>query len=395
MVEGKGLGTVAECMAIAECLAIKGHEVRFLVNPSHAQIVSRFFDCSVVHPRLEGVAPPRTQDVTLGDAALLYGFASAQYLDDAVSSELKEIDSFLPHCVVSSVKTTARISTEIRGLPLASIAASTEAPGFKSQLFPGYQVPRESVEGLNLVLRKYGQKQAEDFAELSFARSELGLAPTGPELDPGLTPFSRVHFVGPLLPVGLHLCGDSSFSIGQVSSSAIIMYLNRGSHDRTYERALAEALGAQFFPDFQLYVLGGTSEEPYSDSGITYCRQLPLTRILSRAALLVSAGGRGGMQAALMQEVPIVALPGLHAERHFNSVSFASRGAARLVLGKNPPILEVVQSARDAIISRGQKVPSTTSAAAHLRALPGGAGAARLIEELGQGIVHEADEGKQ
>jgi UDP:flavonoid glycosyltransferase YjiC (YdhE family) len=387
MVEGKGLGTVAECMAIAECLATRGHEVRFLVNINHANVVNRFFDCSVVHPKLEPAAPLGTQDVTLGDAALLYGFSGERYLSAAVSKELEEIDRFLPHCVVSSVKITARISTEIRGVPLASIAASTEAPGFRSELFPEYRVPHESVEGLNLVLQQYGLKSVDDFAELSFARSELGLAPTGPQLDPALIRFPRVHFVGALLPAGLHLHSDSTFPAKQGGSPAIIMYLNRGSHGEEYERELAEALHAQFDPDFRIYVLGKVQKKAYSDPGIIYTQRLPLTRMLSHAALLVSAGGRGGMQAAVLHEVPIVALPGFHAERYFNSASFAAQGAASLVLGENPPIQRVVEAAINAIISRKHALPCIASVAAELRALPGADGAARLVEELTQGLV--------
>ena len=384
MVEGRGFGTAAELLAIAESLALRGHQIRFLIGEHHAVRIRDIFDCTVVsRPIGNPGAKDFPPDCTLGDAALIYGFASSNYLFQAVRAELSEIDNFRPHVIVSSVKVTSVISSRLRNLPIASIAASTEAPGFKSSLFPNHITPAISYAGANEVLSFYGLPMVGDLAELSFARSDLGIAPTAPMLDPSVSNWPHVEFSGPLLPMSVHLTplpADSSKARGE---SNILVYLNRGSHSAEYERALAIELDREFSRGYHVLILDSPVNIAATENRLTVRSSIPLTVTMPRTTLLISAGGRGAMQSALLHGVPIVALPGMHAERYFNATAVAQQGACELICGQDPSPKHVVQVAKH-VLSTHKYYDAASMVGTALREFMGAVKAATLIEALGQ-----------
>jgi hypothetical protein len=375
MAEGKGLGTIAELLAIAEVLAVRGHDVYFLTNPNHVDLVKPFpaFRAEgTLKPRIGPIAPP---DCTLGDAALLYGFAGSEYLRQALRSEISAVTRVRPHILLSAVKITAPITASIMNLPLVSLASSTEAPGFESSLYPGHVAPKEACEGANALLHEYGLKGVEDLSELSFTRSAAAIIPTIPTLDPVIGNHPNTTYVGALLPTRLHIWGSTLQPLIP-RQDHIVMYLNRGTLTDTYSERLEMALKSAFGAKHSVLNVSARSRVGI---GSTYSEIVPLSLVLPRASVLVSGGGRGAMLAAMLHGVPIVAACGEHAERHFNSIGISNEGAGFVITGKDPDPDQIVDCCREIFANRSYEA-NAHRLGTELRVLGGPLAAVEVIE---------------
>lgn len=377
--EGVGLGHVSQLLAIAEELTLQGHECSFVVNPSHAELLTTLgYSCFVAPVPSASIRDSTVPDFRLCDAARTLGISDPEYFADALAFEQTAIDNFRPDVMVSSVKLTAAVSARSKMVPLLSVAATPDSPTFSSPLYQNTPVMTPAA-GLSEILSKYGLGDIVDVAELSFLRSDYRISPFSQEFDPFL-PTERLSYVGPLLSKAIDLYWAPP-SLPADGEDLVVVYNNRGSQPPE-ELATAVSHVASRHTSYRFVIVDReASGQRNASQNVHVVSSAPIFRLLQRAVLFISGGGYNSLLAALLTGTPIVGMPGLSAERDFSVRRVVELGAGVLVSGY-PASFEDILSAFDRVVREPKFRKNAILAGDKLRHLPGPRGVVDLLATL-------------
>ena len=376
---GRGMGPLMDCLAVAEELQSMGHETAFISRDRFAPITQA--QNYPTYPIISPEAPKTLTPLFDTDFPLFQGLGDEELVRQTLKDEQKAIKDFQPDIIFSWLQQTAFISSQVTGIPLASVARWTGHPDFTSDLLPGKKFPISGCTPLfNKLLTENNLPEIDDIWELDFFRSDLKIVPGIQELEPGFSKKEHGYYVGYLSASGLKQEKLSDELTTWLNDKPIIfVYLSvKQFQPEKYIPILQEAFNNS---EFKVLVAMGLEdiapELPPSDNSMRFENFVPIDSILPHAKILMSAGTRGMSWQAALNGVAHICFPGTDPERDFVSqmVEKAKAGVKLTDDAFTPEAL--LQNARNIMNSNMQK--EAAKLGERLQVLGGAQKAAELI----------------
>ncbi len=373
-------GHVHPTLAVAEELALRGYDVTYATGNDFSDAV---FKCGATpltySPELvDAIAVPsgdrNTERVTLG--ALRFterGLAHLAALHDP-------LDAAPPHLIAydPAASVVARLLARRWGVPTIALH-----PNFA--FTEGFDWPGE------LLARYFGGPEWQEVgASIGAALAQHGLGPadlTVPgepavvfvprELQPHSSLFGpEFTFVGPITD-GSSFAGD--WAPPSDGKPVVLISLGTYFNDRPeFLDACVEAFGDQ--PWHVVLTLGGCSTDRVFPANFEVHQWVPQLAVLRHAALLLTNGGIGVVQAAILAEVPVLLVPEGH-EHHMVADQVVAHGLGATV---SPSSLHSAASAVTASASVRDRLRAMSL---RMRAAGGTKAAADTIESYVDGVI--------
>ena len=374
-----GGGNLPPAVGIAQELVARGNEVRFLGYLSQRDAIeSRGFEFSAL-PRsghfdpFSGYAPEERLPALIRNV-----WACPEHLEDvpdalaANPADLLVIDFLMQGALAQARRTD---------IPVAVLAHSVVA---------GLVPPPESPMGAARLVAANGFR-----ATIGLTRMERlndgwdglpTIVTTIRELDPAADGAPRtVHYVGPVTERTAHSTWESPWAPDDPRPLVLVSFSTTRLWDPSGRiRNTVAALAGE--PVRVLLIASGNSMPADLPENATVRPFVPHAAVMPLVSATVTHCGHGTVTASLAHGVPIAGLPYPAADQPFLAARIQALGAGVALDGESSRAL--IRSAVRDLLDR----PSFREAAAHLgrtiRAAPGAAGAADVLEDLARRREH-------
>lgn len=330
---GVGLGPLTRCLAVAEEGKRRGYEVAFLGKPFFKRITDGLGFKTYLAPDTVHLNR-KLPKYRLSDIALEYGLINLDYLQKAVKRELEIIKLFRPDIIFTETQFSINFSSAASGVPWATAVSWTDHSGFRSPLYKTVSTYPKQLKHINRFASWYNLKPYDDLCDLAFARANVKIAPTSPELQPELLSIPDVYFVGSLLSKTLE---DQSNGIKlpvKKSLCTVYVYMSPGEIPANqWVEIICEAFRDQQYN--VIVMLAPLKKIPKPLPKLSNVHFLPLSpaqKFLAASDAVITHGGGNTVVSALLHGKPLLVFPHDYAERDYNG-----RAVERLGAGLNLP----------------------------------------------------------
>lgn len=373
-----GGGNLPPAVGVAQELVARGNEVRFLgYRPQRAAIEARGLAFSAL-PRSGSfdLYADRVPEQRL-PAIIRNVWACPEHLEDIPDALAEHPADVL---VVDFLMQGALAQARRTDIPVAVLAHSSVA---------GIVPPPDSPMGSARLAAANSFRTAIGLPRMDQLNDGWDglttIVTTIPELDPAAEGAAEtVHYVGPIAERSLHSTWDPPWAASDgrplvLASFSTTRLWDPASRIRNTLAALADE------PVRVLLIAGGDSLPPELPDNATVRPFVPHAEVLPSVSATVTHCGHGTVTAALAHGVPIAGLPYPAADQPFLAARIQALGAGVAMDGESSPLV-IRRAVRD-LLDR----PSFGEAAARLgraiRAAPGAAGAADLLEKLARNQI--------
>ncbi len=221
---------------------------------------------------------------------------------------------------------TAPITAKKHGIKHASIARWTEHPKFTSPTYEKifgseFAPPSKATDIFNNILNKYDLPTVRDVWDLSFLRSDVKIAPTLPELEPGLAAVSNLHYVGYIkgLDSDNLVVEDWLIRWAESKSKNIFVYLS--AKQFSPENIVSAILKTFGNTGFNVIIALGQQYniKSYREGNIIVTSWIPGEFVISNCSAVISTGTRNTCLQAILAGVGSIMFPGADDELYYIS----------------------------------------------------------------------------
>lgn len=320
MPSGVGYAHLTRLVLIARALRERGAEVAFAFRSVQEPIL-----------KAEGfrtflLAEPLVTDFTSN----VYAAFTPATIEAGIADELRAIEAFQPHLILSDFRLTAAISARVASLPLVSVVnacltkhfnpvtalASDEGGAGKGLAgFAAKAIQQGQTRGLAQHFRSAARQRGIRFLDTlyDFLAGDFTLLPDVPELIPLEKLPDSYRYVGPLVWEG---SADQPLSFILHDPNKALLYATTGN---TGSPALVEAVVGAFGGDerYQVVLTTGAFLPPadLTAPNIYAERFIPGSRVISKARAVLHSGGSGTTYQTLAHGVPAVVIPANNEQR--------------------------------------------------------------------------------
>jgi len=368
-----GGGNLGPAVGIAQDLAARGHEVRFLgYKGQRASIEDRGFAYTILRRS--------------GSFDLYHDVAAEQRLAAltrnvwACPEHLEDI----PEALADHPTDVLVVDFSMQGA--LAVARQTEAPVavLAHSAIAGLVPPPESPVGAARLAATNQLRVAAGLPILCRLNDAwdhlLTLVTTIPDLDPAAVGAAdSIHYVGPIVERFPTQTWDAPWDAEDSRPLIVVNFTTTKLWDQ--RGRIRNTLAALSDEPVRILVLGAdASDITPLPANATARRFVPHGLVLPLAAVTVTHCGHGTVTASLAHGVPVVGLPNPAADQPFLAARLEQLGAGLALDGESPP--EAIRKATLAILSRPAFRDAAHRLAAVIRATPGARGAADELEHL-------------
>ncbi len=369
-----GGGNLGPAVGIAQELAARGHEVRFLgYKGQRASIEERGFPCTALR-QSGGVDLYRDVAAEQRLAALLRNvWACPEHLED------------IPEALVDHPADVLVVDFSMQGA--LAFARQTEMPVavLAHSAIAGLVPPPESPVGAARLAATNQLRVAAGLPILCRLNGAwdhlLTLVTTIPDLDPAaIGAADSIHYVGPVVERFPAQTWDSPWDAEDSRPLIVVSFTTTKLWDQCGR--IRNTLAALSDEPVRILVLGADASDniPPLPANATARHFVPHGLVLPSAALTVTHCGHGTVTASLAHGVPVVGLPNPAADQPFLAARLKQLGAGLALDGESPP--DAIRHAALEILSHPAFRDAAGRLAAVIRATPGATGAADELEHL-------------
>ncbi|MGY5060718.1 glycosyltransferase [Streptomyces sp. 900105755] len=363
-------GSTVYLLAVAREVRRRGHEVVFHACPPTSRLLA---DNGFAVREFRGAESAGGPVSAVGD---IYDVFAALRLDDPdywqyiLGAESDVIEDVRPDTIVADMRPTAAISGRRAGVPVVAMASVGTDPRLQA---------RAGDHRLDALARRSAAPYLDDvasFPELLFWSADRKIASSFREFEPELGDVPGLSYVG-------YLDGTNRRGLDGLPprpERLVVAYLSTvGWNSETMTRSLARSAELAGVTIWCVTTANGSTGQV--GDHLRLFGYLPIDELLPECRALLFHGGQGTALASVFHGVPAVACPGRHYERRYNADRIQSLGC-----GVHASVLDLRPRALSELLSKVVDDPgfgAATGAARNLlRALPGGAGAADIVESV-------------
>lgn len=320
------IGSTLKCLGIGRVLRSRGCEVSFVIGGKLKQLLEQEgFQCyDFPLPVTKGTQ----QDIrSMVDFIEWSGMADENFAQDSILAEIKSIKDFKPNAIFSETRLSSVISAKACNIPIMSVAAWPRHPDFPANV-ADYG---KHTDTYNRILVQYGFETINHLAELLFMRADMKISPSISDLEPELSQFPSIHFMGYVLDISFQ---EKILDKKGAEKDIILVYLSVGAISPqlyydviidTFCNAKEQVIVACGYH----YALDDRLKSPCNN--IRFVPYINLSEIIHRIKIILFHGGQDTMMLSLLFGIPSITIPGKHFEREYNSVALSRLGVSELL----------------------------------------------------------------
>lgn len=382
---GRGMGPIVEMISLAKVARIKGHEICFAAKKLFETEILRnkFFN---IHEIPSKELRP-VDSMFFEDFAVFQGLGDKEYINEIISSEQKAVDKFKPDVIVSLLQLTAIISARKNKIKFVSIARWTEHPDFSSPVYKDLfgdrlPPPSKATPVFNEFLELYDLPTVKDVWDLSFMFSDMKIAPSSPEIEPGLERVFNLHYVGFIK--GLD---NKEFNIDDW-----ILEWSKSEYPKVFVYLSAKQFAPDFYipiiikafdnANFKVIISTGqhSSFQISSTENILVTNWVPGDFVISHSDIIISTGTRTICLQSLLAGACSVLFPGLDSELLFISSMMQDVGCGIILADSEFEAARIIEAVN--LINKPEARLRSRQMRERLLELGGPERAIELVEEL-------------
>ncbi len=332
------LSHILKCIAIKDCLLVRGHDVYIAATQRHAAFLEQ---SGCPHYIL-----PDIQEGDNGSFPSFKWFSNPGRITDCIRAQTALLERLRPDRVLGVFNFTFNVSSRLAGIPYDSLICgcmlkeSNDILGFHGDE-PDLVTQKINVDTffsfatrkLNRSLKETAESKIDDIRDL--LKGDMTFLWDFPEFMP-LPPMENMLYVGPISYQRKDSSrSDERISFGSKNPIAVISFGTCSGHPAVLERLTRICLNAGFdvviAAGGQAKYLSMFQEEPR----VRICLFPDLQHLLQGASLLITHGGQITVFEALKLRVPVLVMP-FQPEQAHNGICLERMGCGRLLIPPRP-----------------------------------------------------------